>query len=177
MFDLRHAVERRERGLRGGVDERQVRLIGGQVRRDAERAVARERRVGGGVRARERVAGDARNRRHADGPRQQRARRLTHGGPRRQRIDRRRQRIEIAAEPAGALRRARVAGGPDVGALEMRAARVRIAGALDDRQPAGVEDASSGRRSRGCKPERVAGAVGADLQHVRRRNRERRPPA
>ena len=43
------------------------------------------------------------------------------------------------------LRRARIRRRPDVGALEMRAARVRISGALDDCQAPGVEDALSAR--------------------------------
>ena len=37
---VRHAIERRERRLRGGVDEREVRPIDRQVRRDARRASA-----------------------------------------------------------------------------------------------------------------------------------------
>ena len=107
-------------------------------------------------------------------PRQQRPRRLAYRRPGGQRIDGRRHRIEIAAQPAGALRRRRIGGRPDVGALEMRAARVRVAGALDDREPAGVEDGAQAGQPR-VQAERVAGAVGPDLQHVGRRNRQGRP--
>ena len=138
--DLRDAIERGERGLRGRIDERQMRLIDGHVRRDARRALPRCLRLDAAVRAGKRVFCDAWNRGNANRPCEERARGLAHGRPRRQRIDRRRHAIQIAAEPADALRRRRVAGRPDVGALEVRAARVVVAGALDDREPAGVED-------------------------------------
>ena len=95
----------------------------------------------------------------ADRPRQQRPRRLAHRRPGGQRVDRRRHPIEVAAQPADALRRRWIGGRPDVGALEVRAARVWVAGALNDREPAGVEDgaqvrsgAGSGRaHSRRCR--------------------------
>ena len=98
VADLRHAIERRERGLRGRVHEREVRLIDRQVRRDARRAVAREpsprRRCSGSRRRSSATLGIAGT---PTVRAMQRARRLARRGPRRQRIDGRRQRVEIAA--------------------------------------------------------------------------------
>ena len=175
---LRHlgdAVHGRERALRRGVDERQVRAVDRHVRRDARRRGARVALIRrAAVRARERVLRRARNRRHRDGARDHRPRQLAVGVPADQRIDRQRQRVEVAPEPARALRRGHARRRPDVGAEEVRAAQVRIAGALDHGHAALVEDVAQADQVR-VQAERVAGAVAADLQHRSRRDGDRRP--
>ena len=60
---------------------------------------------------------------------------------------------------------------PDVGALEVRAALIGVAGPLDDRQAAGVEDRAQIGQSR-VEPKAIAGAVGADLEHAGGGNRQ-----
>src|SRR6185436_638557 len=124
------------------------------------------------VRARVRVGGSVWNRRHAGLTGQQRARRLSEGVPRRQRISGSRQRVEIATEPAGAGRRLRVRGAPDVGGLEVRAARMCIAGPLHASQPPLVEDVPEAAQPR-MQPERPSAGVGSHLQHLPRGNRNR----
>ena len=76
-----------------------------------------------------------------------------------------RHRLEVASQPARVRLARRIGRAPDVRALEMRAARVLIAGALHDRQAALVEDASQAGETR-VQAERLAARVAADLQHL-----------
>jgi len=96
---------------------------------------------------------------------------LANRRPGSQGIDRRGHAVEIAPQPADTLGRRGIGGRPDVGALKVRAARVGIAGALDDREPAGVEDGAQVGQAR-VQAERVPGAVGPDLENVAGRDRE-----
>ena len=152
--DLRDAIERGEGGLRGGVDER--RGAAGRpagATRSAARCSRANDRVGWRVRARR-----TRSRRRSESTARRRC------APAACAASRAPSTMPVSGSTGdGSVSRyrpsqpvpcgeRRVAGGPDVGALEMRTARVRIAGALDDRQTAGVEDRSSGRGSRGCSP-------------------------
>ena len=82
------------------------------------------------VRARELVGARVRDRRHAGSSGDQRPRRVRGRVPCGQRVDRTRQRIEIAPEPTRSARRLRIRGAENVGGLEVRAARVLIPGAL-----------------------------------------------
>ena len=72
-----------------------------------------------------------------------------------ERIDRRRQRVEIAAEPARADRVGGIGGGPDVRAEKVRAARVRIARCAESargarrRRSAAARSAADAGRARG----------------------------
>ena len=118
----------------------------------ASRSYAASRRA---VRALEGVRCRIADRRHGDEPRQQRVRHFGAGVPRVQRIDRRGNRVEVSSEPARTLRRQRVRRRPDVGAFEMRAAGVLVARALDQREPAFVEDRPQTRETR-MKAELVA---------------------
>jgi hypothetical protein len=176
--DLGDAIERGERRDRTAVDERQVRAVDGHVRGDCRGGRALEGRLArvALVGARERISGHVRDRRHADVPGHQRPRRLARGVPPHERVDRARQRIGIPAEPPGPLRRGRVGRRPDVGAEKMRPARVRVSRALDDREPAGIEDLLQPRETR-METERHTTPIAADLQDVPRLHRERRPPA
>ena len=58
----------------------------------------------------------------------------------------------------------------------MRAAGVLVAGALHDREPPLVEDVAQAGQPR-MQAERASAAVAADLQHLPRRNGDRRPTA
>ena len=89
------------------------------------------------------------------GARHERARRLTRRVPARERIDRRRQRVEVPSEPADARGELGSRRPPDVRALEMRPARIRVPRALDDREPPLVEDLSQAGQPR-MKAERPA---------------------
>ena len=140
--DLRDAIERGERLLRGRVHECEMRLVHRHVRRDPRaRSVAANPRLRAAVRAGERVGGDARDRGDADLIGLQQVRHVAGRRPPDQRIDRLRDRVEIPPEPAGPLRLAEVGRGPDVGPLKMRAAGILVARSLDQCEPARVEDA------------------------------------
>ena len=115
-----------------------------------------------------------RNRRHAHLARRQRAGKLACRRPSRQRI--RGYGLEIAPEPSHACRVGRICGSPDVEPLEMRAARIQVPGALDDRQPAFVENVPEAAKP-GMQPEGAAARVGPDLQHRACRDGDRRSPA
>ena len=65
---------------------------------------------------------------------------------------------------------------PDVRALEVGPAGVRVARPLDNREPPLVEDVSQAGQPR-MKAERPPIGVTADLQHLTGRNRDRRTPA
>ena len=111
-----------------------------------------------------------------------RVRRLQHvweragGIPSNQRIDRRRQRVEISADPAEALRVRGIGGRPDIGAQKVRATLILVAGPLHERKAAVVENLFQPGKAR-MQSQRHARRVGADLQHLTRGDGERRPPA
>ena len=139
----------------GAVDQRQVRTAGRRIRRHHLGGVALLLRGGALVRAGEVVGGGVGDRRHAGTARLERARRLVGRVPCGQRIHRPRQRIEIAPQPARAGDRLRVGGAVDVAGFEVRAAGVRVAGALHERQPPLVEDAAQRREPRMQAPSRA----------------------
>jgi hypothetical protein len=92
-----------------------------------------------------------------------------------QRIDRRRERIEIAPDPAEPLRVVRIGGRPDVGAGEVRAALVLVAGPLDQGQLALVENLLQASEPR-MESERHLRRIGPDLQHLPGGHGDRRTP-
>ncbi len=143
---------------------------------DLHRGVAFGRRFGARVGTRKRVRGRIGDRGHGHVARRQHVRQRRRGVPPDQRIDGRRQRVEIAPEPPELGGIGRVGGGPDVGAEKMRAALVRIPGALDEREPALIEDLLEAGQAR-MQAERHVRAIGADLQHVAGGYGERRAPA
>ena len=104
------------------------------------------------------MAGTPTRRRH------QRSRRLALRVPGHERIHRLRQRVEVAAKPASALRVAGIGSAPDVEAGEVRPARVLVAGALHDRQTAGVEDALEPGQAR-VEAQLRTPSIPPDLQH------------
>ena len=134
----RHAIERRKRLHRTGVDERQIRAIRSRSRGETNRGVALVDGLGAGVGAREAVAAWIGNRRHRHIESRERPICRVRRVPTCERITR--NRIEVASEPAEPCRIGRIGRAPDVGALEVRAAGVLIPGALDDGQAPLVED-------------------------------------
>ena len=103
-------------------------------------------------------------------------RRLGERVPRDERIDRPRERGQVLAEPSWSGAVGRVGRRPDIRALEMRPARIRVANALDQRQAALTEDVQQARQP-WMQAERLAARIAADLQQRAGRNRQRRPPA
>ena len=103
-------------------------------------------------------------------------RRVARRVPRDERIEWRRDRREVAPDPAAAGPVRWIRRRPDVGAEEMRAAGIFVADALNEREPSLVEDVLQSRELR-MQTERLAAGVAADLQHRAGRNRQRRPPA
>ena len=176
LADRRHAIERGERRLRRRADERDVRLVDRHMRRDVDRRALLERCFGARVGAVECVRRNIRNRRDRHACHQQRVRRIAGGIPRRERIERRRKRGQVPSHPSVADRAGWICRRPDVGAREMRTARVLVTGALNQRQPALVEDVAQAGQLR-MQAERLAARIGADLQDGARGNRERRPLA
>src|SRR5205085_7827340 len=106
----------------------EVRAVYGHVRRNARSIEPLVLRFSAGVRAAECICRRAWNRRNADEVGLQRMGRLSCRVPGRQGIDRCRQAVEIPAEQTGALAVDRIRGRPDLSALEMRAARILVAG-------------------------------------------------
>ena len=170
------AVDRLDRRAARAVHEGEVRPAGSRVggHRFGGRALLRRRRSA--VRARERVGARVRDRRHAGLSRHERPRRVGRRVPRGQRVDRPRQRIEIASQPTRSGRRLRIRGAENVGGLEVRAARILVAGALHDREASLVEDVRQAAEPR-VKPERPPRSIGAHLQHLAGRNRDGGTPA
>ena len=160
--DCGDAIERLQCAGRTAVHQRQLRAIHRNVRRDARRRGAFVQRLRGIVRAVETVRPRVGNCRHADLARRQRAGKLACGRPSRERV--RGYGLEIAPEPSHACGVGRICGSPDVEPLEMRAARIQVPGALDDRQPAFVENVTEAAKP-GMQPEGAAARVGPDLQH------------
>src|SRR5579872_4760612 len=97
------------------------------------------------------------------------------GVPADERVDRGRQRVKVSAEPAEALGIVGIRGGPDVGALEVGPARVRIARALDEREITLFEDLFEAAQP-GVQPERHPRRVTPDWQHLAGWNPDRGPP-
>ena len=170
------AVERGKRRLRAFVDERHFGTTDRDVRVHAHRRGLLGGRLGTGVRARERVSCRVGDRGYGDVVGRQDARQAAGCVPSDQRIDRRRQRIEIPAYPAEALRVAGIAGRPNIRTGEMRPALIRIAGALHEREPALIEDLLQAGEAR-VQAQRHVRRVGPDLQNVGGRHGQRRPAA
>ena len=174
---VRDAIERGERGLRVPFTNARCGRSTGTCDAIRSAAVRSSRGLGAGVRARERVRRRIRNRRHATCARHAACAAVApvvfHAD---QRIDGRRQRVEIAAQPAGALRLPGSA--VDQMSVPRKCERLwfAIAGALDDREPALIEDLPQAGQPR-VQPERDTATVGADLQHLTGGNRELRPAA
>ena len=103
-------------------------------------------------------------------------RQVARGVPPGQRIERRRERVEITADPAVARWVRRIRRRPDVGSPKVRAALVRVARALNEREASAIEDLPETGQPR-MKPERHFRSVGADLNHVAGWHRQRRPAA
>src|SRR5262249_51068600 len=74
------------------------------------------------------------------------------------------------------LRVVEIGGRPQVGAKEMRAALILVAGALYEREPALIEDLLQAGEPR-MESEGDVRRGGADLQHLPGWHSERRPPA
>ena len=152
-----------------------MRTVNRDVRRDASLRRTFVAGFGAGVRTRKSVGRRAGDRRHADQAGHERPRGFALRVPGNEWIDRHGLAIQIPAKPTRARRVGHARGAPDVEAGEVRAALVGVAGALNHRQPARVKDRLEAGEPR-VQAQRDARRVGADLQHVGGRNRNRRPP-
>ena len=138
---------------------------------------ALERGFGAGVRAGERIGLRVGIAATPTPDAWQRVRRVARRRPRGERIERRpAAMLEIAAEPARCPASSTGRRGPDVGAGEMRAARVLVADALNERELALIEDVAAAR-SAADAARAACRWVAADLQHGAGGNAERRTAA
>ena len=167
-------VEGRESRLGGAVDEGEMRLLP-RSGRDRQHRGLRPLYSPFPHGVCERVLGGVFNRWHPDATGPQRGWKTPSRVPGDERVHGRRQRVEIPPEPTRTDRARRIRRRHEVGAEKMRAARVRIPGPLNDREPARVEDRPQSREV-GVQAVSDAAGVPADVEHATRRNGLARPP-